>query len=213
MKERPILSTPENAQKMHDGKKVQTRRTNRLDEVNNCKHWDYPQMTRPGIATFLDSTQANPYNNALDVKCPYGQVGDRLWIREAFCLCGKEGSKKPLYHGQCEEYKSLKPIWNPSLHMPRWACRTVVELTDIRVERVQEISEEDCIAEGVELLEGSYNPDDFTGLWKNYDRRQSAEYWNSPIDSYHSLWASINGQDSWAQNPFCWVLTFRKVDA
>ena len=101
--------------------------------------------------------------------------------------------------------------FTPSIHMHRWACRTVLELTDVRVERLQEISEDDAISEGVALLEGSYNPDDYTGIWKNYSLHETAEYWNSPRDSYHSLWDSINGHGSWERNDWVWVLTMRRV--
>lgn len=199
MKERPILMTPENAQKCHVGTKTQTRRTNGLKKVNGSGPWDYPQMQSSGIAIFLDSTQANPYNNALEVTCPYGVVGDRLWVREAFCLCGVEGSKKPLYRGQCEEYPSLKPIWKPSLHMPRWACRTVLEMTEVRVERLQEITVTDAIAEGIPCPNRTGDKlmmvdDGFDVLW-----------------SFRALWESIHGAGSWAQNPWVWVIAFKKV--
>lgn len=210
MKERPILMTPENAQKVHEGIKTQTRRTNGLDEVNSCKHWDYPQMTRPGVATFLDSSQANPYNNALDVKCPYGQVGDRLWIRHATWKPHRIGD---IRNDQRWNPVSREIIWGvgavvanvagvseeswrkiPSLHMPRWACRTVVELTDVRVERLNDISEADAKAEGCE----PHAPSGRDG--KVYRR------------PFECLWESIRGKGSWAINPWVWVLSFRKVE-
>ena len=208
MRERPILMTPENAQKVFEGVKTQTRRLNGLDEVNSSKLWGYPQMQDSGIAVFLDSTQANPYNNALDVKCPYGLVGDRLWCRENGWerpyrteRMLREGADtwEPFYYdalldiGEAEELKQLGFKRRPSIHMPRWACRTVVEVTEIRVERVQDISEEDAKAEGCE----PHAPSGRDG--KVYRR------------PFECLWESINGKYSWDSNPWVWVIEFKKI--
>lgn len=218
MRERPILMTAQNAQRCHEGTKTQTRRTNGLKKVNGSGPWDYPQMQSSGIAIFLDSTQANPYNNALEVTCPYGVVGDRLWIREAHRIIVLENEQELIDYkgGPVKRMRDILDMsgWLPSIHMRREYCRTVVELTEIRVERLQEISEEDAIAEGVTCLggvNGTYDRDDFSGCWTNYSSTETAAYWNSPIGSYHSLWDSINGVGSWALNPWVWVLTFQKV--
>lgn len=203
MKERPILFTPENAQKVFDGVKTQTRRIVKLPSLL----WDYPQMTGHGMAVFLDSTRANPYDNALDVACPYGQPGDRLWIRESFCVgrpaipsgCGIipyygkiKGAHdslicKTVYRGKWGE--SDPPKWRPSLHMNRIFSRTVVELTEVRVERLQDISDDDKIAEGCDV-----------------DTCMRGRH-----DQWVDLWESINGKGSWGLNPWVWVLTFRRV--
>lgn len=172
MKERPILMTPENAQKCFDGVKSQTRRI--VKDIN---------------PTFL---QGNPTGQQIHnaMRCPYGEVGDRLWIRESFCITSAdEGTQGLLYRGQCEEYPSLKKIWKPSLHMPRWACRTVVQITEIRVQRVQDISDDDKIAEGM---------DPNTCL-------------RGRTDQWIMLWNSINGDDSWDENPWVWCISFKKV--
>lgn len=180
MKERPILMTPENAQKVFDGTKPQTRRivkrtdSGRVKRVGSTKNW---HLGDPDAV----------------LACPYGVVGDRLWIREAWSRCDE--CSMEIYKGQgvmncpyCDASTAgLK--FTPSIHMPRWASRTVVELTEVRVERLQEISEKDCIAEGC----------------------------GSPITRdmkkphFMRLWESINGPGSWALNPWVWVLTFRKV--
>lgn len=202
MKERPILMTPENAQKVFDGTKAQTRRivkrtdTGWVKAIGSPKNWHLDDH---------DAIQA----------CPFGQPGDRLWIREAWSPCDE--CSMGMYKGQgvmncpCCDASTAGLKFTPSIHMPRWACRTVVRLTDVRVERLQEISEEDAISEGVALLEGSYNPDDYTGIWKNYSLHETAEYWNSPRDSYRSLWESINGHGSWERNDWVWVLTIKLV--
>lgn len=211
------MMTPENAQKCHDGTKTQTRRTSGLEEVNAAGSWCHPQMTRPGVWTFLDSSQANPYNNALDVVCPYGVVGDRLWIREAWQekawtltqlnsagllnapMKPKETYlNEPIYaiHRGGYNYKIGDPgRWFPSIHMPRWACRTVVEITEIRVERLHDISPSDALAEGIFCPE--------VGYAQHGDR--------APVLLYGFLWESINGKGSWAVNPWVWVVSFRNV--
>lgn len=215
MKERPILMTPENAQKCHDGTKTQTRRINGLEEVNSGP-WGYPQMTKPGVYTFLDPTQANPYNNALDVKCPYGVVGDRLWVRE-------NGWERPartpkmlrdgadtwerfyfdalMDSGEAEELKGYGFKRRPSIHMPRWACRTVLEITEVRVERLKDISLADAIAEGappshpsIDAVSRDFGFQDFPRSW------------------YAQIWESIHGKGSWDLNPWVWVIGFKRVE-
>jgi hypothetical protein len=81
--------------------------------------------------------------------------------------------------------------WRPSIHMPRWASRITLEITDVRVERLQEISEEDALAEGV------------IGIY--------AHARTNPRGAFHALWESIYGPDSWAANPWVWAITFRRV--
>lgn len=225
MTERPILMTPENAQKCHDGTKTQTRRTSGLDEVNAAGSWFHPQMTRPGVWTFLDSSQANPYNNTLDAVCPYGVVGDRLWIREAFCvgkpaILGRVGIIpyygkikgahdslvcKTVYQGAWG--KSDPPKWRPSLHMNRRFSRTVAEIAALRVERLQEITEEDVIAEGVNRIAHGRNGYYYSAF---RDVPHHAN-WIDPVDAYKELWESINGKGFWAVNPWVWVVSFTKV--
>lgn len=229
MRERPILMTPENAQKCHDGTKTQTRRLNGLEEVNSGL-WDYPQMTKPGVFTFLDTTQANPYNNALDVKCPYGVVGDRLWVRE-------NGWERPartpkmlrdgadtwerfyfdalMDSGEAEELKGYGFKHRPSIHMPRWACRTVLEMTEVRVERLQGISEEDAQAEGAAFACAQCGNDldtqhgsEVHAACDDLDCEQA-----SHREGFRRLWISINGKGSWELNPWVWVIAFRKVGA
>lgn len=184
MTERPILFTPENAQKVFEGTKTQTRRivkrnaSGRVKVVGSPKSWHFGDP---------DAVLA----------CPYGLVGDRLWIREAWAPC--DACHMEIYKGQgvrncphCDESASgLK--FTPSIHMHRWVCRTVVELTKVWVERVQEITEEDAIAEGCE----PHFPSGVDG--KIYRR------------PFNCLWESIHGKGSWEMNPWVWVLTFKKV--
>lgn len=221
MKERPILMTPQNAQKCHDGTKTQTRRTNGLEEVNSGP-WDFPQMTKPGVATFLDSTQANPYNHALDVVCPYGESGDRLWVREngwerpcrtAAMMRDGADTWEAFYYdallipGDAEELKEWEFSRRPSIHMARRYCRTVLEIVDVQVERVQDISEEDVMAEGVNRI--AHGRDGY--YCSAFRDEPHHDNWIDPVDAYKELWEFINGQGSWERNDWVWVLTFKKV--
>ena len=194
MRERPILMTPENGQKCDDGTKTQTRRLNGLEEANSGL-WDYPQMTKPGVFTFLDTTQANPYNNALDVKCPYGVVGDRLWVREPFTVANEGREDQSVIYKGDPMFSGMTVFdwkWTPSIHMPRFACRTVLEITDVRVERLQDITTEDIKREGIEWSDEPETADIYYQRWRH-------------------LWESINGKGSWDLNPWVWVIAFRKV--
>jgi hypothetical protein len=133
--------------------------------------------------------------------CPYGKVGDILWVRETFCDmdCSINGfAYKADFKNDC----SWK--WKPSLFMPKAACRIFLEITDIRVERLQDISKEDAISEGIEKFDGENN-------WKGYFKGDYA-YFKNPILSFTSLWRSINGFDSWDANPFVWVISFISIE-
>lgn len=96
-------------------------------------------------------------------------------------------------------------MWKPSIHMPRAASRITLEITGVRVERLQSISESDCIAEGIESEPG-------TAHWKNYETGPGWRYWESPKQSYRTLWESINGPGSWDTNPWAWCIEFKKVE-
>lgn len=97
-----------------------------------------------------------------------------------------------------------------SIHMPRWASRINLEITDVRVQRLKDISDVDAIAEGISQVGEWKEPRaDSTACWSSYG--QPEPYFNSPIDSYHSLWDSINGANSWIENPWVWTLTFKRI--
>lgn len=190
MKERPILMTPANAQKCHDGTKTQTRRIVKLNHAGRA--------VRAGRNWHLDDPDA--------VKaCPYGQPGDRLWVRETFALW-REGFDRRghvIYRADMkdkagEDFSRPDLIglskWYPSIHMPRLACRTVLEITEIRVQRLQEISEEDAIAEGCQLTISFHESRTYTAR-----------------EQFLTLWESINGAGSWAANPWVWCVSFKKV--
>lgn len=102
--------------------------------------------------------------------------------------------------------------WTPSIHMPRWASRITLEITEVRVERLREISVDDAIAEGLTRRAGALETwwgNGFDGDTPNAD----AAYFLSPIECYRALWDQINGAGAWDKNPWIWAITFRKLPA
>lgn len=147
-------------------------------------------------------------------RCPYGHPGDRLWVREAFSGPHyREGFPPALWHPNDEFWywadgNPDKGDWTrprPSIHMPRFASRITMEVTEVRVERLQDISEADAIAEGIEP---DVQPGDAAPLWRNYATGNTTI---SPIYSYQTLWEQINGPGSWDLNPWVWVVGFRRL--
>lgn len=142
-------------------------------------------------------------------RCPYGQPGDQLWVRETFALTGDNASPivHPVHGGVAwratDHSKAF--TWKPSIHMPRWASRITLEITGIRVERLQSITEQDAIAEGIALVHGK----EMLG-WNDYEAEILGGLAKAK-DSYASLWRSINGPESWNQNPYVWVVEFKRI--
>ena len=102
--------------------------------------------------------------------------------------------------------------WRPSIHMPRWASRITLEVTGVRVERLQDISEADARAEGAQVV--PFYPDDGFPLsdgWTHVGDDGKCVLYTSARDSFRALWESINGADSWASNPWVWVVSFKRV--
>ena len=175
-----------------DGRKTQTRRVIKPQPLD--------------VVTYADQRVWYPEV----IKFPY-EVGDVLWVRETFVqypVIGKNGNEIET------EYKAdespVKFRWKPSIFMPKSACRLFLQVKSVRVERLQDITEEDAIAEGIKPSE------DFAGLYflygstKNYGRITRTDYVD-PIKSFHSLWLSINGPTSWVKNPWVWVIEFEKI--
>ena len=218
--ERPILFSGPMVRAILDGRKTQTRRVvkRRLYDLENrdddsqsgwCQSWPDRGWTPDLIAR--------------DYPCPYGQPGDRLWVRESFSRCGCNACRtswpeKPApdptgsvhYPAYRATHAGSELAWRPSIHMPRWASRLTLEITDVRVERLQAISETDAKAEGAER--GAW-PDDCTAD----DSLMNAECGYFPPRSYAAgfaaLWDSINSARGfgWDANPWVWVLAFRRV--
>ena len=209
-KERPILFSGDMVRAILDGRKTMTRRVVKIaqhPQAERVQHfeglrWDWLRYDGLRLATF---------------KCPYGKEGDRLWVRESFCEAFSNyeegGEQTTVYYradgqevvvddgdGYAETNKdgTLKSPWKPSIHMPRWASRITLEITDIRVERLQDISEEDAQAEGAPLE---------LGVLERTILGAKARY----RSGFVRLWESINGPGSWDANPWVWCISFKRV--
>ncbi|ACU61293.1 hypothetical protein [Chitinophaga pinensis] len=154
--------------------------------------------------------------------CPYGRIGDILWVRESFnktpdfgyaynasqTNMGEEVRQEYLKAGQ----KWAK--WKPSIHMPYDACRLFLKITDIRVERLQDITEDQAKAEGIEpLLMSGAQKAECGQLYRDYTKKPGL--FNEglrPIESFRSLWISINGEDNYNANPFVWAVSFERTE-
>jgi len=178
VREKPILMSAPMVRAILEGRKTQTRRIYKRESVIHLV-----RMESGADACVTDAV------------CPYGKVGDRLWVRES---CWIDGVTDHVHY--CATDMPLTPRKTPSIFMPRWASRITLEVVAVRVESLQDISEEDCIAEGIEMLNGCYR-----------DYRSVCAWSTSPKISYMTLWESINRVGSWAANPYVWVIQFRRM--
>lgn len=199
MTERPILFSAPMVRALLAGTKTQTRR-----EVKPQTAILTDEMARAfGVQPPLGE-------NSAVVRCPYGAVGDRLWVKETWFTAENLDGIKPTdlssdvrinYAADLAEDDIILGRLRPSIFMRRWMSRITLELTAVRVERLNEISEADAIAEGVASEDHIRKPGDpYLPLV-------------SPVEHYAKLWESLNGAGSWAANPWVWVLTFRRVNA
>ena len=198
MKERPIIFSGPMVRALLDGNKTQTRRVvkmkphHQIEERDNGTPWPWMYDGERDADSWM--------------ACPYGQPGDRLWVRETFArIDGQtrpwiETDYKATYtHGdRLGDTLGIKKRWTPSIHMPRAASRITLEITSVRVERLQDISEADAQAEGVT---------DDGSLVTDLDGKDRG----GTIAAYATLWEVINGVGSWDDNPWVWVLQFKHL--
>ncbi len=208
-------------------RKTQTRRTRGFDKfcanVPEGFAIDYFVEELPGEWLAISYQEGGEFPSFFNpwIKCPYGKVGDRLWVRETFFEVYNDRflpTGKYCYAATHQGYVNVldedggikinkdgsdASPWKPSIHMPRKASRILLEITGIRVERLQDISEDDAVAEGV-LFNEDYE------LWWDYLREQ----WIcvDSIDSYESLICKINGRDTWERNPWVWVIEYKVLE-
>jgi len=191
MRERPILFSGPMVRALLAGTKTQTRRI-----AKPVKHPDLGNLYDAGALVLEREPQ-----HVIDRASPYGRPGDRLWVRETWAfgihaLAAKRDEDGPfVYLADGTTHGRLCERWRPSIHMPRHACRLVLEIVGVRVERLQAISEADSCAEGIPSK----------GL-QFYDGRPA-----TAKDAFESLWNEINGPAAWAANPWVWVLEFRPL--
>lgn len=196
MKERPILFSAPMVRALRAGTKTQTRRVIKPAPKLVAGVWYFYRRDCP---VYL------PHVEVAD--CPYGIPGDRLWVREAFSGSREFAPEPPSAWGPND------PIWywadgnptagdwtkpRPSIHMPRLFSRTLLEITEVRAERLQSISEADAAAEGV-------------ASWAADALSPHGQKHLTPVEQYEHLWTQINGAESWKSNPWVWVVSFRVI--
>ncbi len=250
MNEKPILFSGEMVKAILDGRKTQTRRVVKgIEFVGSKGTQDDPESW--GIEDKYGDYYTLPINGNTSkdfkIQCPYGEIGDQLWVRETFTIESnwnleseeyypppfKDGrpvrrETHPEYGSYWEQchYRASDPApelsyddmeepgcrWKPSIHMPRWASRINLEITDIRVEQLQDISRDDAKAEGITEYLSEFSSDQHTEAeddeWRN----------RTTIENFHGLWNSINGKPradgvdiSWGANPWVWIPEFRII--
>ena len=187
---KPILFSTEMVQAILAGRKTQTRR---ILKVKGCREF------------VPDPTWSLEDCEKWGAKPKY-QPGDILWVRETSIFL----HNKWIYKADNLSEMKLFSGWKPSIFMPKEAARIFLKVTNVRVERLQDISEKDAIAEGVDMLGETkqYN----WKYYKNYNKSQDYTFM-SPIDSFESLWQSINAKKHpWESNPWVWVYEFERIE-
>ncbi|EOH6248279.1 morphogenetic protein [Klebsiella pneumoniae] len=192
MKERGMIFNGEMVRAILDGRKTQTRRPVKfpvLDKNLGC------ELAGNELAGELSA--GNYLNSA------FGKPGDRIWVRETWARYNIDQNSHDI------AYRATTPAdwpeegrWRPSIHMPRWASRILLEITDVRAERLNAISQENAQAEGMEL----------TGWRPTYSDPDSGGEVMTPYDNFAELWSSIYGDESWKANPWVWVIEFKRVE-
>lgn len=224
MKTKPILFSTPMVQAIINGTKTQTRRTKGLDNLNKNPDW----FRYDGISNYIDhlykhyfelvDLQGEPKEQYTSVDA-YVKAGDILWVRETFAdatlgekLSPKTVAYKADYTNEENNLPKNKGIWKPSIFMPKEACRLWLKVTDVSVERLQDISEDDAIAEGAR---GSIPIDK---LCKHVDRCKN-RYMHETLNNmsghqlgFLDIWADINGLEYWFANPWVWVYKFERCE-
>ncbi|HHQ5760433.1 TPA: hypothetical protein ACSRHF_000910 [Klebsiella variicola subsp. variicola] len=230
MTERGMIFNAEMVRAILAGRKTQTRRImNVQPESNQFGLLHITSSTKRSDIGKYHWAESNATGNHVRSKlfsCPFGAVGDRIWVREtfqgplfdydlmdsyckdptpfekpAFCVYKADGVPAPEFYDADDE---LHCCWRPSIHMPRWASRILLEITDVRVERLNAISEEDARAEGI-----------IDGGCLNCGEPEPCGCANQEpdaTDAFAYLWQSIYGQENWNANPWVWVIEFKRIE-
>jgi len=228
IKERPILFSGAMVRALLDGSKTQTRRIVKPHPSDDAfallDHGDgwWPYRSE-------DGESANVDNMEYPLSCQYGQPGEHLWVRETWAPnAGSAGGF--LYSADHRDASSVHVAdlragnwthcidrWKPSIHMPRLASRILLEIVSVRVERLNDCSQVDAIAEGaVSIRSQAWDREHFPAWRYLFDEAVAAgekpPIGPTPMQAYEALWESINGAGSWAVNPWVWVVEFKRVE-
>lgn len=232
MKERPLLMSPYMVRAILKGDKTETRRMMRYQPDSEFYG---PQMYAPVIINRDGEEEPGKeifgiYGDDWGLKCPYGQPGDQLWIKETWahddidCKDHKCGNRDHIWYRASEiaivaDSFAGAAHWRASMFMPRWASRIDLLITEIRAERLQDITEEGARAEGVhvwaqaELLQHSRKESEWCTRTRQIaqQRREPIPVAASNVAAYAMLWDSLNPKSPWESNPWVWVVKFKKI--
>lgn len=233
MKERPILFSAPMVRAILNDQKTQTRRVVRwkprepgLNLLASSMSLGYYCTDVPASGYVLHSRGAGACWNdrTYPAHCPYGAVGDRLWVRETFWHRNgrfHHGGRDVMYAEDVARIPTgtlVEGDWikRPSIHMPRWASRLSLELTDVRVERLQAITEDDARAEGIqEFLYGEKYGERYISRGYGTEQLALGCMRFTAVAAYCNLWDGLNAKRGygWEANPYVWVLAFRRMES
>ena len=231
MKERGMIFNAEMVRALLSGRKTQTRRIMK-PQPEPCPrggHW-WPSNVFKTMLHVEDEMQNGKggWGGLVGDACPFGDVGDRIWVRETWADAGASAPDLKLYRANYPEhvpsiYENVPPAkeirWTPSIHMPRWASRILLEITDVRVERLNAISEEDAIAEGMQGVICPCCKGDSEYSTSQYDAETLAVVDEIPCRAcesnrgkFFTLWDSIYGYGQHCIGEWVWVIEFKRVE-
>ncbi|EAW0366502.1 hypothetical protein FGJ50_07025 [Salmonella enterica] len=204
MKERGMIFNAEMVRAILDGRKTQTRRPIKWKQTR------FTEMAERDDGSLWPWAEDCERGGDIWFACPYGEIGDRILVRETFRVHSRATDVATLVYrasvrNSWTEQTHRVPVavcnkpatpekWTPSIHMPRWASRITLEITDVRVERLRDLSEEDAKSEGIIPSAGGVLPG-----------------WEYRIN-FRDLWMDIYGTDNWEANPWVWVIEFKRVE-
>lgn len=231
VKESPLFFNAPMVRAVLDGRKSQTRRvmTPQPSERpgSEGKHW-WPAKTFQSMLTVEDCALPGYEGMAADA-CPLGGRGDRLWVREAteideqtsnpVALSRYSADRAPVLLSGCGDVGSTGTIahWDysrrtrPSIHMPRWACRLVLEIVNVRLERLQALTEVDAVAEGVGIVTDRLKASAAYGMYYCQMPDGKVHFSDSAVELFRRFWIMMDGAESWDGNPWVWVLEFKRL--
>ncbi|MCA8195428.1 hypothetical protein [Burkholderia vietnamiensis] len=237
MKERPILFSGPMVRAILEGRKTQTRRMIKHQPPNDVSLISVSRYHPTVIDRHGDEGPGDEIFGAFSddgewgCTSPFGEPSDRLWVRETWSAdfanhypherlwyaadndrrhdIDVRDGVRGIYSPESREHVPFR--WRPSIHMPRWASRITLEITAVRVERLQDISESDAIAEGIETFKT--DDPDLQGMWRDYSEDGMAS--GNPVGSFLTLWDGINAArgHGWDANPWVWVVEFRRIES
>ncbi|EAA3386667.1 hypothetical protein DPD26_19050 [Salmonella enterica subsp. diarizonae] len=204
MKERGMIFNAEMVNAILSGRKTQTRRPIKWKQTR------FTEIAERDDGSLWPWAEDCERGGDIWFACPYGEIGDRIWVRETFRVHSRATDVATLVYrasvrNSWTEQTHRVPVavcnkpatpekWTPSIHMPRWASRITLEITDVRVERLRGLSEEDAKSEGIIPSAGGVLPG-----------------WEYRIN-FRDLWMDIYGTDNWEANPWVWVIEFKRVE-